>query len=228
MNTVDKKINIVIADDHILSRTSLNIALKQSAMFNIVGEAENGNIAIDMCLTHHPDIVLMDIGMPVQDGIAATEIIKKATTDIKIIMLTSLQGADDVKKAILAGADGYCLKKIKTENLIKVIEIICHGGVYLDPEIARHVLLNTERIKTGSNLKKSLPLSDQAQLSPTMNDYELNMFRFYIAGKSYKDIAKTFHISVQEVTQKISLILSRFNIKENELSQINLNELIKK
>ncbi len=226
MSTPAKSIRIVIADDHTLSRRSLKLALKQTTSFDMIGDVENGNSAVDLCLSQHPDVVLMDIGMPVKDGIEATKIIKSAAENIKIIMLTSLQNIDNVKKALMAGADGYCLKKMKTRNLIKVIEIISEGGVYLDPDIARLVILEQS---ASNNASKNISLNkvqNTEHVLQKMSEHELNMFRFLVMGRSSKEIAETFHMNEDDANEKIAQLLSKLSIENKDINKINVQDLV--
>ncbi|MBY0402849.1 MAG: response regulator transcription factor, partial [Cyanobacteria bacterium] len=131
---------ILIVEDHQLTRYGIRFALEKYKTLEIIGEAENGEIALRIAMEEKPDIVLMDIGLPVMDGIEATQLIKKYLPQTKIVMLTSKEDASNIYTALGAGADSYCLKDISTEMLVKVIEMSLQGVLWLDPAIAKVVV----------------------------------------------------------------------------------------
>src|SRR5205814_2334065 len=124
-------LNIVMAEDHEWARMGLSFAIQDKSPYKIVAKAENGQQAVELVSQHLPDLVLMDIGMPVMDGITATQEIKRQFPDIKVVMLTSHQEGEQVYAALGAGADGYCLKDIKVKRLIQVIALVMEGTVWL-------------------------------------------------------------------------------------------------
>jgi DNA-binding NarL/FixJ family response regulator len=204
-------LKILIAEDHELSRMGLSISLQKKTNFQIVAEAESGDLAVKLATQHKPNVILMDIGMPIMDGIEATQQIKKAHPEIKIIMLTSHSEGEGVYASLAAGADAYCLKEIKLERLIQVIEMVNEGAVWLDPAIAQTVLkalpLNLpERLKTGGQPK--------SQYSVDLTEREMEVLEQIVEGKSNKEIASLLFITIHTVKAHVCNIINKLAVDD--------------
>src|SRR6185312_9762987 len=136
-------IRILVVEDHALTRAGLQLSFKNSKDVEIIAEAVNGIEAVDMALELAPDVVLMDIGLPLLDGIAATKKIKQVKPEIRILMLTSHIEDDDLFSAFGGGADGYCTKDVSRDALETAIRCVATGAAWLDPAIAGRVLSAT-------------------------------------------------------------------------------------
>lgn len=135
------KVRVMVVDDSRLTRLSVKTMLKSAQNdIELVGEAEEGNQAIELVGKLQPDVVLMDIGMPIMDGVRATQGIKKLYPDVKVVMLTSHEEEDDVLDAFSSGANSYCLKETPPEMLVHVVLSTAHGACWIDPKIARIVM----------------------------------------------------------------------------------------
>ena len=132
------------AEDDSLARMGLKAALKRTQDLQVIGEAANGQEAIDLAENQQPDVILMDIGMPVVDGIQATRQILARQPDIRIIMLTNNDSDQDILVALDAGASGYCLKDIEPDRLYTAIRAVLSGNISLDSAL-RKALRNTAR-----------------------------------------------------------------------------------
>lgn len=141
-----QKIRILIVDDQELILESLHIVLSLEEDFEIVGLAKNGEEAIEGSKQFQPDIVLMDINMPVMDGVAATSRIKQQIPAIKIIMLTSYKEVDYVLTALSHGAEGYLLKAIRPKELAAGIRVVHTGGTLISQEVAAKLIKNIPRL----------------------------------------------------------------------------------
>src|SRR4051812_47187645 len=108
-------LRVLIVEDHELARYGLSMALSDRENITIIGEAENGQQGLELALAENPDIVLMDIGMPVMNGITATQEIKSRLPHVKVVMLTSISNQEEVLASLSAGADAYCMKEIKLD-----------------------------------------------------------------------------------------------------------------
>src|SRR6516225_4304717 len=133
-------INIFIAEDYEITRVGLRLTLGHVKDFKIVGEAVDGQSAVHKVLESQAHVVLMDIGLPVMDGIDATRQIKSLSPETRVIMLTSHDNDRDIFAALGAGADGYCLKEIGSAQLANAIRAVFDGVAWLDAGIARRVL----------------------------------------------------------------------------------------
>lgn len=209
-----KTLKIAIAEDHDLSRDGLSLSLQKKTMFEICGEAENGQVALKIAETEQPEVFIMDIGMPIMDGIAATQAIKKQWPEMKVIMLTSHNEGEEVFAALAAGADAYCLKDIKLDRLVQVIEMVAEGAVYLDPAIAALVL-------------QSIPLAGQAKTGgaayggATKNKFNVDLthreqevLELIVAGKSNKEIANDLCITIHTVKAHVCNIIQKLAVDD--------------
>jgi DNA-binding NarL/FixJ family response regulator len=133
-NDEQKTVRILLVDDHALIRRGMKGQFALEPAFSVVGEAGDGAQAIELAAQLQPDVVLMDIDLPVMDGITATQRIKSDRPTTRILALSAFDQDTQVMGMLAAGADGYCLKTIEWEQLIAVIQLILQGGAYLDPQ----------------------------------------------------------------------------------------------
>lgn len=189
-----KVIRILIADDHSITRSGLKTILSVYDDLSLVGEAKNGVEAIDMCNKVNPDIVLMDLDMPVMDGVTAIIKIRKKYPDIKIIALTSFVDKQLVRDALNAGAISYIIKNISPNELTDVIRDSFYGKTTLAPEATKAVV---EELKNPSIEKFNL----------TIQEYKI--LELLAKGSSNKEMAKKLFISNNTVKFHISNILNK-------------------
>lgn len=194
------KIKMLIADDQELILESLHIVLSMEEDFEIVGLAKNGEEAVKSCEQLQPDIVLMDINMPVMDGVAATAKIKERTSATKVIILTSYREVEYVLTALSHGAEGYLLKAIHPKELAAGIRVVHAGGTLITQEMA-------------SKMIKNLNLTP----APKINEYglsarEIEVLHKLASGMRNQDIAEALHLSEGTVKNYISTIYSKLNV----------------
>ncbi|MFA6988830.1 MAG: response regulator transcription factor [Candidatus Gastranaerophilaceae bacterium] len=196
------KIKILIAEDSKLTVVGLKAMLAETGEFEIVDIVFDGQSAVKKALELKPDIILMDIGLPVLDGIQATKIIKKKNENLKIIMLTSHNNEEDVLDALSAGAASYCLKDIETDEFINVIKTTFNGASWLAPEIAKIVLsnLNSEENKS---IKKNL-----------LTEREIEILNFIAKGFSNLKISETLYISLNTVKTHTKNIFNKLEVED--------------
>lgn len=139
-DAIAKTINVLLVEDHQLTRLGLKVALHRTKDIHVSGEASNGQEAINMSENLKPDVILMDVGMPVMDGIQAAKLIVERDPTVKIIMLTQHDNDADILASLAAGASGYCLKDVEPERLYIAIRSVSNGDVWLDSAIADRVL----------------------------------------------------------------------------------------
>ena len=190
-------IRILVADDHRIVREGLRMFLSLDNEFLIVGEAANGNEAIDLTRRLKPDVILMDLIMPELDGITATKIIRNEFPDIEVIALTSVLDNGSVVNAVKAGAIGYVLKDADAQELARAIHAAASGQVQLSPKAAQQLLSEVR-----------MPVSDNEALT----ERELEVIRLLADGKSNKEIALGLSISETTVKTHVSKILSKLNL----------------
>lgn len=195
------KIKVLIADDQELILESLHIVLSMEEDLEIVGLAKNGVEAIKGCEQLKPDIVLMDVNMPVMDGVAATALIKERIPATKIIMLTSYKEVEYVLAALSYGAEGYLLKAIHPKDLAAGIRVVQAGGTLISQEMASKMI---------KNMNNTTPAKS--------NDFgltarEVDVLHKLAAGLRNQEIAEVLYLSEGTVKNYISTIYSKLNVK---------------
>ncbi|MDP4171486.1 MAG: response regulator transcription factor [Bacillota bacterium] len=191
-------IRILIADDHHVVRRGLVFFLKTQHDIEIVGEAKNGKEAVDLAMELKPDIVLMDLIMPIMDGIEATRQIKQQDPSIRIMMLTSFSDHDHVIPAIEAGAAGYQLKDVEPDELVLAIKQLMGGENQLHPKATTHLL--SHLTNKNSDEKKSLD---------ELTRRERDVLKEIASGKSNKEIASSLYITEKTVKTHVSNLLAK-------------------
>ena len=194
-------IRILLADDHTVVRQGFRSLLEEDKSFEIVAEAENGQEAVLMVKETRPDVVVLDISMPVLNGVQATLQIQKFNSKIKILILSMYKDEEYVREVFHAGASGYILKQTSGAELIKAIKEVNRGNAYLSPSIARNLLTDYRAIVKGGKQTRK-----QTGLTPR----ELEILQLIAEGNSNKKIAAQLFISIKTVEthrQKIMDVL---------------------
>ncbi|HEX6478056.1 MAG TPA: response regulator transcription factor [Ktedonobacteraceae bacterium] len=190
-------IRIVIVDDHSVVRRGLRMFLKQDPELEVVGEAANGDEAVRLVRQLQPDIVLMDLLMPVMDGIAATALIRRELPDTEVIALTSVLEDASVVGAVRAGAIGYLLKDTDADALCRAIKAAAAGQVQLTPQAAARLMQVV-----------SAPDSPEE-----LTERETEVLRLLAQGQANKQIAQALHIAEKTVKVHVSNILSKLSVQ---------------
>jgi two-component system, NarL family, response regulator LiaR len=197
------KIKVLIVDDHEVVRQGLRTFLELHDDIEIIGEAEDGNQAVEMVRLLRPDVVLMDLVMPHMDGITATQIIHGSGLPTKVIALTSFSEDDKVFPAIQAGAESYLLKDIRSNDLLEAIRAVHQGEARLHPNIARKLMQEVSQRHVST---QEPPLGE---LTPR----ELQVIRLIVLGKSNREIAQELFISEKTVKTHIGNLLGKLNLE---------------
>jgi NarL family two-component system response regulator LiaR len=204
-------IRLLIADDHLIIRQGIRSLFMDREDILIIGEAENGQDAVQKFQELKPDVILMDLVMPKMDGIEAIRIIKQQFPCAKILVLTSFDDDDRVFPAIKAGAQGYLLKDTSPQDLIQGIKDVFQGQSSLDPSIALKVI--QELSQTGS----SLPAKE------LLTDRETEVLSLLSQGYSNPEISQMMFISNRTVGTHVSNILRKLHL--NNRTQAALHAL---
>ncbi len=207
-------IKLLIAEDHELVRYGLVIALDEKENMEVVAEAENGKEAIAMTSEKRPSVILMDIGMPVMDGITATQEIKKQYPEIKIIMLTSHKDHEEVMASLAAGADAYCMKDIKVNRLCQVIEMVIEGALWLDPAIARMVLCAIPGSSAQQEGISTTKGSKRKRYNTDLTEREMEVLELIVDGKSNKEIASTLNVTTHTAKAHVGNIIQKLAVDD--------------
>lgn len=202
--------NLLLVDDQLLFLESLKIVIENlDKSMRVVGIASNGKEAVEKVATLDIDIILMDVRMPVMDGVAATRIIKEKYPSIHIIMLTTFEDDEYVKDALHNGAAGYMLKNIPPEMLISSIRAVNNGAVLISPSVAGHLIdsMYDNNKKAASDLHREIP--DWYNL---LNSREKNIIKLLIQGKTNSEIAEAIFVGSQTIRNYISVIYSKLDV----------------
>ncbi len=190
-------IRIVIADDHAVVRQGLKMFLLDDPDFDVIGEAQNGTEALKLAHDLHPDVILMDLLMPVMDGITAIGHVRRECPDTEVIALTSVLEDASVVGAVRAGAIGYLLKDTQADELIRSIKAAANGQVQLSPQAAARLVREV-----------------RAPESPeTLTERETDVLRLLAQGKANKEIAQALIIGENTVKTHVSSILLKLGVQ---------------
>jgi len=207
-----RPLRVLIAEDHELTKIGLVHSLEKSELIKVVGDAEDGQEAVQKTLSLKPDIVLMDLGMPIMDGVQATKKIKEILPETKIVILTSHKKQEEVLAALTSGANAYCLKDIKPERLIQALEFVMDGVLWIDPSIAG-ILVNI--VTQNKNEEGDIVLSAKdGEIKSKMTPRELEVLDFLAEGQSNKDIAEEMNISIYTVKRHVSGIIEKLAVAD--------------
>jgi DNA-binding NarL/FixJ family response regulator len=195
-------IRILIADDHAIVRAGIRALLQLYPDFEVVGEAADGYEAILQTRRLQPDIVLMDIGMPGMDGLAATREIVRVAPRTRVLILSQHENREYVMPALRAGASGYVLKRAPDETLIRAIRAVYAGETYMDPRLTDLLVEEVRRSGEGP----TDPLE-------TLSEREREILVLLAQGKSYQEIAQTLFISVKTVDFHRANLMRKLGLK---------------
>jgi len=219
-----RTIRTLIVDDQTLIAESFALLLDLEEDIEVMGVMKDGQEALQWCEQNQPDLILMDLRMPVMDGIEATRRIKEKWPHIKIIILTTFQDVSGAAQAISYGAEGYLLKSVPPKHLADTIRMVYNGGTLIPADIARQIIdhggifVNDEHMKD----KQVLPTEPDIKNEwlDSLTDRELEMLRYLSQGLTYKEIASTMHYSEGTVKNYVSIIYSKLNVK-NRMQAVN-------
>ncbi len=196
------KQRILLVDDHEVVRLGLKALLDHHAQFEVVGEAANAKEALEQVARLHPDIVLMDIRLPGTSGIEACEEVIKQFPETRVVMLTSYAEDEMLFSAIRAGASGYILKQIGSEDLMRALEAVGRGEALLDPAVTQRVFQEVRRAVKEEEASAFVNLSQQ----------ERHVLMLVSEGKTNREIAKALFLGEGTVRNYVSSILSKLGV----------------
>lgn len=199
-------INVIIVDDEKLIREGLSIILGSTPWINIAGLCSNGKEALELCRSEEVDVVLMDIRMPVCDGVMGTKLIKDEFSKIKILVLTTFKDDEYIYDAMKYGASGYLLKDTSYESIIDSIKSVYNGSIVVHPEIASKLIGNIQD-KTKNTI-------DEIMKNFKLTQREVEIITGIGSGLTNKEIADRLYITEGTVKNYISDILSKLELRD--------------
>lgn len=196
-----KKIKIAVVDDHQLFRTGLISLVKSlNDSIDVIFEAENGQDLIHQLQTEIPDLILLDISMPIMDGFKTAEYLKENYPDIKFLVLSMNEDEESLVKMLNFGAKGFVGKDIGPNELLMAISKILHGGFYYSDHMTEHLI-------------NSLQPKQKDDLIDSLTDRELKFLKYACSEKTYKEIADEMYVSPKTIEGYRDAVYSKLNIK---------------
>ena len=195
----DEISKVFIADDHPLFRCGLRLSLNQKENIEVIGEADDGFKAVEKILSGRPDIALIDVDMPGISGIGAVRMLRKAMPELKILVLSAHDDDRYVRDSMSAGADGYVLKSIDVDALIRIIELFCKGEPVLSPYLLNLAVDCSVAGKTDSH-------------HPSLTSREKEVLKYLVEGQANKKIADNLFISLETVKSHIKHIFRKLDV----------------
>lgn len=195
-------LDILIVEDDPMMRLGLTHSLKTKPTVNVIGEAEDGYQGVAMAQAYQPDLILMDVGMPRLDGIAATQQIKQTSPYIRVVVFTSHTDQTEVIAALSSGADAYCIKGTNIDTLMQAIAVAAAGGIYLDPHIAQQVMNYLTHQPTA-------PVTDHP-----LSARELEVLKLIVEGYSNPEIGEKLFLSTNTVKTYVKGIMNKLVVND--------------
>lgn len=209
-----KKIQIILVDDQTLFVESLRTVLETRAEdMAVIGVAYDGAQAVELVGECQPDVVLMDVRMPVMNGVESTKLIKEQYPDIKVLMLTTFDDDQYVVEALRLGAVGYLLKDMPPAELISAVRAVHEGGVLISPKVATKLV---EKLMNPAEKGKDAtgPTVNSNSWTNELSDREKKILQLMAQGLDNKEIAKTLYIAEQTVKNHVSIIYSKLGVRD--------------
>lgn len=199
--TGPRRIRVLVVEDHVLFRKALVHLLQSEPDFELVGEAGNGQEAVQQAAALQPDVILMDLRLPEMDGLEATRRIKAARPDARIVILTASDSPEALFEAIRSGAQGYLLKEVDAETFYRTVRTVAGGEAYLPGPLAAKVLAEFAR-----------PPAPQDRSAPRLNPREIQILEYVSDGKTNKEIAGALAITENTVKNHLKSILEKLQL----------------
>ena len=210
-------IRIVLADDQALFREALRMLISSQQDLDVVGEAANGEEVIQLANSCRPNVVLMDLQMPIMNGVAATRQLHSQLPDCRVIALTTFDGDEYVFDCLRAGAVGYLLKDAPSENLFAAIRAAARGESFLQPSVTTRVIAEFTRLSDQ-------PVQPSTLIEP-LSDREEEVLRLIAKGSSNREIADALFITEGTVKNHVTNILSKLDVRDRTQAALKAREL---
>ncbi len=214
---------VLLVDDQTLIRQGIRVLLMTEPGLEVVGEAANGRQALELVEQLHPEVVLMDVRMPELDGVAATREITARHPEIGVIILTTFDDEAYIFEGLRAGARGYLLKDISSEEMAEAVRVVANGGALIQPSITRKVLSEFARLSAP----KTAPLAGASGpgLPEPLTEREQEVLRCIAAGLSNREIAERLVITEGTVKNHVSNLIAKLEVRDRTQALLKAQEL---
>ena len=229
--TSEPPARLLIAEDHALVREGLRAMLAGAEDLEVIGEAENGRVAVEMCRSLSPDLALMDVRMPEMDGLEATRRIKEAQPRVGVLMVTTHQDPDYLLEAVRSGAAGYVLKEATKSRLLSAVRRVLSGENALDQELAMRLIARVSEEpgrgrerplgRTGAGATKKVPEA----LVGVLSARETEALRLIASGMTNRQIAKELMVSLSTVKTHVQRIIKKLGVSDRTQASVKALEL---
>ena len=215
-------INVILVDDQEIVRQGLKMILSLDEEITIIKEAANGMQLLELLRDVHPDVILMDVRMPIMDGVEATKLIKEKYKDIKVIILTTFNEDEYIFEGIKNGADGYILKDAGSDYIIKAIKTAYNGNILLDPEVATKIVRAYNAIANGKQTLSAL--NEYKKKLKMLTQREIDVARLVAQGKNNKDICNMLFLTEGTVKNYLSKIFEKLELTSRTELALFINQ----
>jgi DNA-binding NarL/FixJ family response regulator len=212
-------IRVLLVDDQALFREGLETLLSVHKDITVVGQASNGQEALEVVATVRPDVVLMDVRMPILNGVGATRRLKKALPQCRVIVLTTFDDDEYVFDALRAGAVGYLLKDVASAQLVEAIRATARGESILQPSVAAKVITEFTRVSS------MVPAAQMEPLIEPLSERESEILALIATGASNKEIADQLFIAEGTVKNHVTHILGKLGVRDRTQAALKAREL---
>jgi DNA-binding NarL/FixJ family response regulator len=208
-------VRVLLVDDQALFREALATLLEVRREIDVVGEAGDGEQALRRAAETRPDVVLMDLRMPVLDGIAATSRLRAEHPDVKVLALTTFDGDEEVFAALRAGAVGYLLKDVSGDRLVEAVLAAARGESVLQPSVAAKVVARVAQLPGPSADAPASPLSER----------ELEVLRHLAGGRSNREIARALFLTEGTVKNHVTSVLAKLGVRDRTQAALRAHRM---
>ena len=221
----EQRARIVIADDHPLMRDALRSLMEVQSDLKVIGEAQNGREALELCLSLRPEVVLLDLRMPEMDGVAATRAIKRELPNTAVLIITAVGDPDHLSEALKAGAAGYILKESSCQEIADAIRKVLIGESPLNQELGMQLLRRLLDKEEKEKVPQTLEEQPRACLLGELTQREVEVLRLMARGRTNQQIARSLLVSLSTVKKHVHNITSKLGASDRVQAVVKAIEL---
>ena len=221
----EQRARIVIADDHPLMRDALRSLMEVQSDLKVIGEAQNGREALELCLSLRPEVVLLDLRMPEMDGVAATRAIKRELPNTAVLIITAAADPNHLSKALKAGAAGYVLKESSRQEIADAIRKVLIGESPLNQELGMQLLRRLLDKEEKEKVPQTLEEQPRACLLGELTQREVEVLRLMARGRTNQQIARSLLVSLSTVKKHVHNITSKLGVSDRVQAVVKAIEL---